>query len=47
MRSLSSSKKRFSVVPTPQASQGDQREPQRARAIERYTKFFWQVSQNH
>jgi transposase len=30
MKSLSSSTKRFSVVPTPQVSQGEPREPQRA-----------------
>ena len=33
MKSLSSSKKRFSVVPTPQVSQGEQREPQRAGGV--------------
>jgi transposase-like protein len=33
MKSLSSSKKRFSVVPTPQASPGELREPQRAGGV--------------
>jgi len=33
MKSLSFSKKRFSAVPTPQASQGEQREPQRAGGV--------------
>jgi transposase len=33
MKSLSSSKKRFPVVPTPQASQGEPREPQRAGGV--------------
>jgi transposase len=33
MKSLSSSKKRFSVVPTPQVSQGEQGEPQRTAGV--------------
>lgn len=33
MKGLISSKKRFSVVPTPQVSQGEQREPQRAGGV--------------
>jgi transposase len=33
MKGLSSSKKRFSVVPTPQVSQGERREPQRAGGV--------------
>jgi transposase len=34
MKSLSFSKKRFSAIPTPQASQGEQREPQRAEGVD-------------
>ena len=33
MKSLTSSKKRFSVAPTPQVSQGERREPQRAGGV--------------
>jgi transposase len=33
MKSLTSGKKRFSLVPTPQASQGEPREPQRAGGV--------------